>query len=232
MAASTLRRREHHGAAAAASTCAICLEDGVGDTLQRALMPCCTRTDSTIAYCVPCMRTIVARAPGGRVGQCPTCRQHVSVDAEGVVHKAERRDTCAMCRQQRLIVDELCCSACLLGRRLGPMRYECDRCHRVQHIAHPMYLPAPPSPPSLSARARMCVFLLPLRLHSLNKAGRLGAGSDTSLTHCRSARTPGPATPAAQRSHTGALALWTPTASPQRSARKGLSLSLADSRCS
>ena len=171
MAASTLRRREHHGAAAAASTCAICLEDGVGDTLQRALMPCCTRTDSTIAYCVPCMRTIVARAPGGRVGQCPTCRQHVSVDAEGVVHKAERRDTCAMCRQQRLIVDELCCSACLLGRRLGPMRYECDRCHRVQHIAHPMYLPSPPLPLlSLCARACVCFSCHSACIHSTRPA--------------------------------------------------------------
>ena len=27
----------------------------------------------------------------------------------------------------------------LTGRRLGPLRYECDRCHRVQLIAHPMY---------------------------------------------------------------------------------------------
>jgi len=61
------------------------------------------------------------------------------VDGDGVVHKAERRDTCLMCRQQRIIVDESCCSACLLGRRLGPLRYECDGCHRVQLIAHPMY---------------------------------------------------------------------------------------------
>ena len=44
-----------------------------------------------------------------------------------------------MCRQERLIVDESCCSACLLGRRLGPLRYECDSCHRVQPIVHPMY---------------------------------------------------------------------------------------------
>lgn len=102
-------------------------------------MPCCARTDSTIAYCVPCVRIIVSRAPGGRIGQCPTCRQHVSVDAAGVIRKAERRDMCAMCRQQRVIVDESCCSACLSGRRLGPLRYECDRCHRVQRIAHPMY---------------------------------------------------------------------------------------------
>lgn len=143
MVSSAATRRRATAAATpmsdSSSSCAICLEEGVGDSLQRAVMPCCARENSTIAYCVPCMRIIVARAPGGRVGQCPTCRQHVSVDGDGVVHKAERRDTCLMCRQQRIIVDESCCSACLLGRRLGPLRYECDGCHRVQLIAHPMY---------------------------------------------------------------------------------------------
>ena len=130
-----------------APQCAICLEDfggGDGDpadapAVQRAAMPCCARQASTIAYCTPCLRIICDRAPGGAVGQCPTCRAHFSIDGEGAVRTAVRRSPCLICRQERLIVDEECCGPCLLGRRLGPLRYECERCHRLQRIPHPMW---------------------------------------------------------------------------------------------
>ena len=123
----------------AATQCAICLEDepGAAGGPPRAAMPCCAREAATIAYCVPCVRIICERAPGG-VGQCPTCRSHVRVDDSGEVHPAVRRDRCRLCRQNRVIADESCCGPCLLGMRL-PLRYECERCHGLQKIAHPMW---------------------------------------------------------------------------------------------
>eukprot|EP01052_Picozoa_sp_SAG31_P029186 SAG31_NODE_2881_length_4958_cov_3.159086_4_plen_245_part_00 len=132
------------GAQEWASQCAICLEPDLGTpALQRAEMPCCARQSSTIAYCVPCIRIICERAPGS-VGQCPTCRSFVRIDATGSVHRAVQVAQCLLCRQERVIADEGCCGQCLLGKRL-PLRYECERCHQLQRIPHPMwkYQPSP-----------------------------------------------------------------------------------------
>ena len=67
---------------------------------------------------------------------CPT-RENLFWPAK----RKERFDAtvrCRLCQQNRVIVDESCCGLCLLGMRL-PLRYECERCHGLQKIAHPMW---------------------------------------------------------------------------------------------
>ena len=117
------------------AACCICFEEGEDGELVR--MPCCGRTESSIMYCLHCLRIISSRSLG-QVGQCPTCRKYFSVDTAGTVHQAEQRAQCLMCLQTRVIVDERCCGPCLLGRDL-PFLYECETCRLYQRIHHPMW---------------------------------------------------------------------------------------------
>lgn len=107
-----------------------------------ATLPCCTApAGSTMRYCQRCVEIICENGPGG-VGRCPTCRQYLR-KCEGGFEVADRVETCALCRQARVIVGELqggvpACDGCFLGAQ-NPLRYECERCRRVQRIPHPMY---------------------------------------------------------------------------------------------
>jgi hypothetical protein len=122
-------------------TCSVCLEDETEE--NRAKMPCCSRDTSTIAYCRRCVEIICERSPG-HVGRCPTCNKFIAIDSSGSVSVTERVAACAICRQERTIIDLNCCSPCLLGRRYA-LVYECNRCHQLQRIPHPMwnYQPTP-----------------------------------------------------------------------------------------
>ncbi|CAK9074501.1 unnamed protein product [Durusdinium trenchii] len=57
---------------------------------------------------------------------------------DGVPSITENRGQCQMCRQMHILVDQGMCEACNLGRRYV-FRYECQRCHRLQRIPHPMW---------------------------------------------------------------------------------------------
>jgi len=113
-------------------SCSICYES----EYPLLPMPCCHRDGSSVSYCRRCLEVICEQPPIG-VGQCPTCRCHFTFE-NGRVVKTERKRTCIMCRQQKVIVDSNKCDACLFGS-LYKFRYECDRCHQVQRIAHPMW---------------------------------------------------------------------------------------------
>ena len=95
-------------------------------------------------YCVRCVEIICENGPGG-VGRCPTCRTYLRKKADGSsgFEIADRVEMCTLCRQAKLIIGELrpgmpVCDACFLGAQ-NPLRYECERCRRVQRIPHPMY---------------------------------------------------------------------------------------------
>uniref|UniRef100_A0A7S3Y176 ZZ-type domain-containing protein n=1 Tax=Heterosigma akashiwo TaxID=2829 RepID=A0A7S3Y176_HETAK len=47
-------------------------------------------------------------------------------------------DHCAMCMQEKEIVQYGLCAPCVLGSH-HVLRYECDRCHGTQEIPHPMW---------------------------------------------------------------------------------------------
>ncbi|CAK8992449.1 unnamed protein product [Durusdinium trenchii] len=110
--------------------CAICYEQ-----CEPLSMPCCGKEGATVAYCRPCLEVICQL--GGGVGRCPTCRQCLRMD-DGVPSITENRGQCQMCRQMHILVDQGMCEACNLGRRYV-FRYECQRCHRLQRIPHPMW---------------------------------------------------------------------------------------------
>ena len=115
--------------------CAVCYETCSAE--DEAIMPCCHNPTSSLHYCKLCI-TIICQHPPGR---CPTCRSYIQYNtAQGIVSVTERRDPCKICRQTRVIVNEQqgICEACLLGLRYR-FQYECDSCHRVQRIAHPMW---------------------------------------------------------------------------------------------
>lgn len=98
-------------------------------------MPCCGRAGSTLAYCRRCIEIICEQGRGA--GRCPSCREYIAVKDGGVV-VTENRPQCRMCWQERALVDQGLCDACLLGAEYC-FRYECDQCHGVQQIPHPMW---------------------------------------------------------------------------------------------
>ena len=114
-------------------TCAVCYEE----CSNEAIMPCCHNPTSTLRYCTDCIG-IICESPPGR---CPTCRSYIQINTvDGVVTVSERQHPCRICRQTKTIVDEqhMLCEGCLLGMRYC-FNYECDSCHRVQRIPHPMW---------------------------------------------------------------------------------------------
>jgi hypothetical protein len=114
-------------------TCAVCL-DADPDLVP---MPCCGRETSSTRFCKLCIETICRLAPGN-CGQCPTCRQTITIE-EGAVVLATRRGRCRMCCQNNKVLPERnLCEACLYGS-MHKLRYECDRCRRTQRIPHPMW---------------------------------------------------------------------------------------------
>ena len=63
----------------------------------------------------------------------------------GEVVVAQARGRCRLCcHENKVIIAQGVCDACLLGTRYA-LKYECDRCHGVQRIPHPMwrYQPTP-----------------------------------------------------------------------------------------
>jgi hypothetical protein len=119
-------------------TCSVCLEDDLDAATQRGVMPCCRRPDSTTSICRQCQQALIPARP--RVGRCPFCRTHLQwLDGPGGdLEVARGAGQCRVCGQHRLLVTPNVCDACEVGLHVV-LRYECDRCHRVAAIPHPMY---------------------------------------------------------------------------------------------
>jgi hypothetical protein len=105
-------------------------------------LPCCGREGSASTVCVPCMALVCAYSPVG-VGRCPLCRASVRL-VEGRVEMCANQGQCVLCRQLRVIEQRSMCAPCFKGMQ-HPLPYECERCHGVQRIGHPMftYQPTP-----------------------------------------------------------------------------------------
>ena len=122
-------------------TCAICLEDfGAEEGVQHAPTPCCERDASSVRFCLRCLELVCQSSPYEEaIANCPRCREFIRVE-EGTVQRAQRPNgRCGMCCQSRILVNAHFCDACQMGREGGPLRYECNRCHEIQPISHPMY---------------------------------------------------------------------------------------------
>lgn len=120
--------------------CAICWADVDGPPVE---LPCCGAPPpgSTTTYCKRCVEIICENALGGQ-GRCPTCREFIQVAADGEIRVARGLKQCACCNQARPVAEEIqgqpLCPACAIGVR-SPLRYECERCHGLSRIPHPMY---------------------------------------------------------------------------------------------
>jgi len=122
-------------------TCAVCYVDDIVGLR----MPCCGVDSSTICFCWRCVEIICEMGEPPGLGRCPSCRGYISFDRNtGQVKVNQNIGKCQMCLQVRPIIDRRMCSACLLGS-IHVLSYECDRCHNVQQIPHPMwrYQPQP-----------------------------------------------------------------------------------------
>ena len=137
--ADDIQRRHADGPGTQGGECAVCWME----TDEYARLPCHeSPAGSSMQYCSRCIEMICENGPGG-VGRCPTCREFLRKAEGGGFEKADRVEICTLCRQARLIVGELrpgipCCDSCFIGAQ-NPLRYECERCRRVQRIPHPMY---------------------------------------------------------------------------------------------
>jgi hypothetical protein len=56
------------------------------------------------------------------------------------IHAVQSAGQCVICNQvkEHLVENDNVCDACFLGRR-SPLLYECEQCHGIQRIPHPMY---------------------------------------------------------------------------------------------
>jgi len=116
--------------------CVVCLDDLPECFLAH--LPCCHRPSALTQCCVPCIRAVCSR--GTALARCPCCRSFISIedDPSTVIHKVTRAGQCHCCRQHRVLTTDLLCDACALGRQIA-VTYECQRCHGLQRIPHPMW---------------------------------------------------------------------------------------------
>ena len=120
-------------------TCSICFVDRLPKR-EFMKMPCCYTEGSSTQYCKRCIDIIAQTGFDGRFGKCPTCSSTYKIVNEIVFPSPITEGICSICRQMKNIVDRdrIRCDACLLGSNYT-FRYECERCHLIQRIPHPMW---------------------------------------------------------------------------------------------
>lgn len=144
-----------------ATQCAICFDEHV--TFAR--LPCCGHAEetSTCKICTACLLLLTDSTSDGssRVGRCPRCRAWIVISTPSIgspmpsssasatssildnmeIRTVAAAGKCTICNQVKdhlVDSDAAVCDACFLGRR-RPLLYECQQCHRIQRIPHPMY---------------------------------------------------------------------------------------------
>ena len=124
--------------------CAICYEN-FDNSNPRANVPCCEVEGTSVQLCMACVKVICDIANNSEnIGKCPRCSSYIKV-LEGKVWKSDPPKEnlfirCRLCNQKRAPsnANPQFCNACFLGLQ-NPLRYECQRCHHLQVIHHPMY---------------------------------------------------------------------------------------------
>lgn len=127
--------------------------------LTFAFLPCCgsegREETSTTKVCTVCILLLTQPTSDGdaRIGRCPRCRSWIAVQtsssssphaADGIpslnIRPVRLAGKCDVCNQvkETLVENDNVCDACFLGRRF-PLLYECEQCHAIQRIPHPMY---------------------------------------------------------------------------------------------
>lgn len=103
-------------------------------------MPCCHKDQSSVQFCEDCIAALCSRSSINTFS-CPICRSFVALE-DGHLLKKTGVDTCSVCHNISHIESESprMCGGCAKKRNdYGRLRYECEQCHRLQHIAHPVF---------------------------------------------------------------------------------------------
>ena len=119
-------------------SCSICLLELPSD--EKVKMPCCNVEGSSLSYCKRCIEIISENGINGSIGKCPTCTSYYTVSNKIVCTVRSFIGKCSRCMQPKDIADrkDMLCEACLLGT-LHSYHYECQKCHKIQVILHPMW---------------------------------------------------------------------------------------------
>lgn len=135
------------------STCAICYEsfENNSNGTRKAIMPCCEVDQASTVFCIRCIELICQRysSQDDNIGKYPKCSQYIQVNGGEVVKSTAPLVECSVCKQKRLphggstttantVREKVVCVACYIGIH-NRLRYECERCQRIQMIPHPMY---------------------------------------------------------------------------------------------
>jgi hypothetical protein len=137
--ADNMKKTDDSADAATSFECCVCWMDVPGKPAE---LPCCGAPPpgASTCYCKRCLEVICETALGG-MGRCPTCREFIQI-VDGEVLVAEGLQTCCVCSQARPVAErrgaQALCAACAIGVR-HPLRYECERCHRIGPVPHPLY---------------------------------------------------------------------------------------------
>ena len=135
------------------SSCAICYEDFNNDTTVKTNIPCCERDESTVKFCFRCIEIMCSNNNSG-IGTCPRCTGPIMTSKDNYnYNKSEviipgRRLRCRYCNHTKPAtcfnhlpprnITYAVCSVCEISEN-NPLRYECQSCHNIQRIYHPMY---------------------------------------------------------------------------------------------
>ena len=139
------------------TSCAICLESFETQGINKVVIPCCHVETSTTQFCFRCIELLCQHHAGSSSSstssistdnqriKCPRCNSHIQISInEQSVQIAPPPPTptgrCGMCCQnnKELTHNDRFCASCAIGMA-NRLRYECERCHRIQIIPHPMY---------------------------------------------------------------------------------------------
>lgn len=119
-------------------TCAICMENRP----QFCLLPCCFKSDSSVQFCVHCIKELCSRS-AIQSFSCPSCREFVGLDSGCLVLK-KNVNTCSMCKTVNYMAnpkaDSHMCYRCLTRVHvMRHLRYECEQCHGLQRFHQPVW---------------------------------------------------------------------------------------------
>lgn len=123
-------------------TCAICMESNG----ELCVLPCCHKDQSSVQFCASCITLLCARSSIATFS-CPGCRSFVSLEFGELIIN-EKVGHCSVCHLINHMATPELCHGCLKRRMtLSHLLYECEQCHGLQHIPHPVwrYQPSPSS---------------------------------------------------------------------------------------
>ena len=134
-------------------------ENAISNRIRFVYFPCCEPDEdddsahhsaNAMNVCMSCILVLTTATTDGsaRVGRCPRCRgwisastmhsPNVGLSVQTLQGCEGKCDTCQEVNNPLVEQNPPTCDACFLGKRCS-LSYECQDCHEVQTIPHPLY---------------------------------------------------------------------------------------------